>query len=79
MKPSDNYAGWRDRETAPKDGRWILALWDEFTPRVVRWEYGAWQSNGGGVIGSDPDFWLPIPPNPISLRDGLLFTDAPCT
>jgi hypothetical protein len=62
---------WRDIETAPKDGRWLLmqglaektdGYWD--LPVIAGWSrYGnCWRSMDGAVVGMT--HWRPLPPSP---------------
>ncbi len=70
--PPDPLDEWEDMSSAPKDGRWILALVtqdqfyrdtdkpNELRPVVVRWsgELTGWGMMGHG--GLRPTLWLPI-------------------
>lgn len=63
---------WQDIETAPKDGRWILAVVSGFIPDVVHWDghYGWWTGQDDFIEGEcdemwRPTHWQPLPPPPV--------------
>lgn len=62
---------WKPIETAPKDGAFILAYWDEATYphdienryEIVRWINGEWRNeNDEDLI--KPTHWMPLPDPP---------------
>lgn len=62
--------GWRPIETAPRDGTWFLAVWNDSrltavsTPAygVIMWDGDEWRE--ADDIVSEPTHWLPLPTPP---------------
>lgn len=69
---------WRPWETAPRDGRIILAWWDEETMETVAYRNGewVWSSDGDSWAIRHPTYWwpcdwpLPTPPKPKEPENG---------
>jgi hypothetical protein len=62
--------GWRPIETAPKDGRAILAHYVEPSSHSIEWygitrfEAGDWQDLPWSADGARPTHWKPLPDAP---------------
>lgn len=60
-------ARWAPIETAPKDGRIIIARWDDEYAETVRWVDGHWMWSHDGESpgeGFQPTHWMPMYPPP---------------
>lgn len=60
---------WQDMESAPRDGREILALVEDRRPMVVFWSEwleGHWQPLGQPWREASPTRWAPLPALPPS-------------
>lgn len=58
---------WRSMESAPRDGREILALIEGRVPMVVFWSdwlEDHWQPLGQSWRETTPLLWAPLPPPP---------------
>lgn len=58
---------WQDMESAPRDGREILALVEDQRPMVVFWSEwleGHWQPLGQPWRETSPTRWAPLPAVP---------------
>ena len=67
--------GWREIETAPKDGTRILLCWKAFSGVSEHVELGKWKSPNGDFVGGwcntyghafngTPDYYMPLPTPP---------------
>ena len=67
-------SGWQPIETAPKDGRVLLAYWGD-TPQFIGWDGEGWRvlmpparGMGFGIHGNfapfQPTHWMPLPAPP---------------
>jgi hypothetical protein len=65
---------WKPIETAPKDGRFILAYFDASFFYASKFDVVCWNGWGGGVwrdssgfncVSTEPSHWMPLPEPPI--------------
>ena len=67
--------GWREIETAPKDGTRIILCWKAFSGVSEHVELGKWKSPNGDFVGGwcntyghafngTPDYYMPLPTPP---------------
>lgn len=63
--------GWQSIETAPKDGRFLLAVQagprddgEPYVPDTIRWFNGQWDNGMSECIYFVPTHWMPLLPSP---------------
>ena len=59
-------AEWQPIETAPRDGRWFLAVMAGYVPAVICWSEGKWSCGDGEDASPDVwelTHWMPLPSN----------------
>jgi hypothetical protein len=68
-------AAWRDIESAPKDGTWIVLLtfdsWNQPRVFMVAWQKHKDGDEGWNMFlgGTEPTFWQPLPDPPDRARE----------
>lgn len=62
MRQSGEAVLWKPIETAPKDGRPVLATTGHYSVFTTRWEDGEWYDDMQLV--RDPVYWMPLPVAP---------------
>lgn len=58
---------WQSIETAPKDGTYLLAVWNNTRSPVygvVWWENGDWHEYEQDVVVANFTHWMPLPSPP---------------
>lgn len=72
--PPEGLRGWRDIETAPKDGTEILTFSDRMGlgTMVLYWADGYWREKTNGLgLKYGPTHWMPLLPAPDAARTAL--------
>lgn len=78
--PPEGLRGWRDIETAPKDGTEILTFSDRMGlgTMVLYWADGYWREKANGLgLKYEPTHWMPLPVAPDAARTALAGVTAP--
>ena len=61
----ESLTAWRPMETAPRDGTFIIAIWEQYKPEplyhITRYVDGGWI---GAAKSFPPTAWLPLVPPP---------------